>query len=179
MVGVDIRNWEVQKTTSSSSSSSSRLIFRTKGMISSLLWIPSSISFSNGIIITSSLRFKLKPTAFLKPQTQLHSKTPVVENTLRVLQWDQLSDSVASFSGTSLGRQATKAELWCLDRSYQESLRLLAETNAAVEMHNHGGCVMDFTPIDMELDKVLLQTVYLAILGRFSIDAIKKQYLQT
>ncbi|KAI3704814.1 hypothetical protein L1987_75043 [Smallanthus sonchifolius] len=124
-----------------------------KGMISSVLWTAFSTSFSNGIILTSSLRFKFKPTAFLKPQ----SKTPVVENTLRVLQWDQLSDSVASFSGTSLGRQATKAELWCLDRSYQESLRLLAETNAAVEMHNHGGCVMDFTSIDMELVKSAIQ----------------------
>ncbi|KAD5961195.1 hypothetical protein E3N88_12668 [Mikania micrantha] len=132
-------------------------------MISSVTRFPSispTTSSSNSIIIitTSSSRFnKFKPTAFLKLQSQLPPKSPVVENTLRVLQWDQLCDSVASFSGTSLGRQATKDELWCLDQSYDESLRLLAETNAAVEMHKHGGCVMDFTSIDIALVKSAVQ----------------------
>ncbi|KAL8210919.1 hypothetical protein R6Q57_005356 [Mikania cordata] len=133
-------------------------------MISSVTRFPSispTTSSSNSIIITtttSSSRFnKFKPTAFLKPQSQLPPKSPVVENTLRVLQWDQLCDSVASFSGTSLGRQATKDELWCLDQSYDESLSLLAETNAAVEMHKHGGCVMDFTSIDIALVKSAVQ----------------------
>ncbi|KAL8240789.1 hypothetical protein R6Q59_014144 [Mikania micrantha] len=132
-------------------------------MISSVTRFPSispTTSSSNSIIIitNSSSRFnKFKPTAFLKLQSQLPPKSPVVENTLRVLQWDQLCDSVASFSGTSLGRQATKDELWCLDQSYDESLRLLAETNAAVEMHKHGGCVMDFTSIDIALVKSAVQ----------------------
>ncbi|XP_076941882.1 uncharacterized protein LOC143611573 [Bidens hawaiensis] len=123
---------------------------------SSSFGIPtSSFSFTSSI----QFRFKLKPpphavAAFLKPQTQ---PPAVIETTLRVLQWDQLCDSVASFSGTSLGRQATKAELCCLDHSYQDSLRLLAETNAAVQMHNHSGCVMDFTSIDIAKVKSAVQ----------------------
>lgn len=47
-----------------------------------------------------------------------------------------------------------------MDQSYQESLRLLAETNAAVEMHKHGGCVMDFTCIDIALVKSAVQNAH-------------------
>ncbi|KAJ9539576.1 hypothetical protein OSB04_026082 [Centaurea solstitialis] len=102
------------------------------------------------------MRMRMRPVtaAFLK-------KTPrqveVVENSLRVLEWDKLCDSVASFAATSMGQQAIKAELLCLDQSYQQSLRLLSETNAAVEMHKHGGCVMDFTCIDTALVKSAIQ----------------------
>ncbi|KAF5769766.1 putative DNA mismatch repair protein MutS, core domain superfamily [Helianthus annuus] len=110
-------------------------------MISSL-----SLLCSCSMITT---RFKWRARAF--------QKSPNVETTLKVLQWDSLCDSVASFSGTSFGRQATKAELWRLDQSYQQSLRLLEETNAAVEMHKHGGCVMDFTSIDLALVKSAIQ----------------------
>ncbi|KAJ0704171.1 putative DNA mismatch repair protein MutS, core [Helianthus annuus] len=113
-------------------------------MISSLSLLSSCSSSS---MITT--RFKWKARAF--------QKSPNVETTLKVLQWDSLCDSVASFSGTSFGRQATKAELWRLDQSYQQSLRLLEETNAAVEMHKHGGCVMDFTSIDLALVKSAIQ----------------------
>ncbi|KAK1440512.1 hypothetical protein QVD17_06340 [Tagetes erecta] len=116
----------------------------------SSLYLPFSFSLSNNNVT----RFKFKVKSFLKPQTP---KSTAVENSLKVLQWDQLCDCVASFSGTSFGHQATKAELWCLDQSYQESLRLLAETNAAVEMHKHGGCVMDFTSIDIALVKSAVQ----------------------
>ncbi|KAK6155515.1 hypothetical protein DH2020_009763 [Rehmannia glutinosa] len=74
----------------------------------------------------------------------------VVLDSLRVLQWDQLCDCVASFAGTSLGKQATKEQLWNLDKAYESSIRLLEETEAAVEMHNYGA-MMDFTGIDVDL----------------------------
>ncbi|XP_076928243.1 uncharacterized protein LOC143592139 [Bidens hawaiensis] len=146
------------------------------------------ISFSTCTCI--QFRFKLKPprhavTAFLKkPQTQLHtinnsssssSLAAVVETTIRVLQWDEVCDSVASFSGTSLGRQATKAELWCLDQSYQDSLRLLAETNAAVQMHNHGTCIMDFTSIDITKVKSAIQHAHRG----FPVDGLEAVALVT
>ncbi|XP_076930477.1 uncharacterized protein LOC143595323 [Bidens hawaiensis] len=108
-------------------------------------------------------------------QIQTTNKSAVVETTLRVLQWDQLCDSVASFSGTSLGRQATKAELWCLDQSYQDSLRLLAETNAAVQMHNHGSCIMDFTSIDTALVKSAIQHAHRG----FPVDGVEAVALVT
>ncbi|KAL3630745.1 hypothetical protein CASFOL_023729 [Castilleja foliolosa] len=74
----------------------------------------------------------------------------VVLDSLRVLQWDQLCDCVASFAGTSLGRQATKEQLWNLAKSYEDSIKLLEETEAAVEMLNYGA-MMEFTGIDVAL----------------------------
>ncbi|EYU45307.1 hypothetical protein MIMGU_mgv1a005150mg [Erythranthe guttata] len=74
----------------------------------------------------------------------------VVLDSLRVLQWDKLCDSVASFAGTSLGRQATKEQLWNLDKAYEDSVRLLEETKAAVEMNKYGA-MMDFTGIDVAM----------------------------
>ncbi|KOM48112.1 hypothetical protein LR48_Vigan07g181600 [Vigna angularis] len=59
-------------------------------------------------------------------------------DSLRVLEWDKLCDVVASFATTSLGRQALKDQLWSLNQTFEESLALLEETNAAVEMHRHG-----------------------------------------
>ena len=44
-----------------------------------------------------------------------------------------------------------QAKLWSLNQSYEESLRLLDETNAAVEMIKHGGCSLDFTGVDVLL----------------------------
>ncbi|CAA0824713.1 DNA mismatch repair protein MutS- type 2 [Striga hermonthica] len=74
----------------------------------------------------------------------------VVLDSLRVLQWDELCDCVASFAGTSLGRQFTKEKLWDLDKSYDDSVRLLKETEAAVEMLKYGA-MMDFTGINVAL----------------------------
>ncbi|KAF6151845.1 hypothetical protein GIB67_010419 [Kingdonia uniflora] len=69
------------------------------------------------------------------PQTQKSSSSSVVNNSLRVLEWDKVCDSVASFAGTSL-----------------ESKRLLAKTNTAVKMINYGGSGgMDFSGIDVAL----------------------------
>ncbi|KAM2921738.1 uncharacterized protein LOC126630727 [Malus sylvestris] len=80
-------------------------------------------------------------------------------DSLRVLEWDKLCDSVASFARTSLGREATKAQLWSLSQTYEESLRLLHETNAAVEMCKHGGCSLDFTGVNVVLVQSAIQHV--------------------
>ncbi|KAF5450555.1 hypothetical protein F2P56_030889 [Juglans regia] len=82
-----------------------------------------------------------------------NKKSSVHHDSLRVLEWGSLCDAVASFAGTSLGREATKAQLCSLNQTYEESLRLLEETNAAVEMHKHGGCRLDFGGIDAVLVK--------------------------
>ncbi|KAJ8760803.1 hypothetical protein K2173_021841 [Erythroxylum novogranatense] len=78
-------------------------------------------------------------------------------NSLRVLEWDKFSDLVASFASTSLARQTVKAQLWSLNRTYEASLRLLEETNAAVEMQKHATCRLDFTSIDSLLVKSAIQ----------------------
>ncbi|XP_073125722.1 uncharacterized protein [Henckelia pumila] len=72
----------------------------------------------------------------------------VVIDSLTVLQWDRLCDCVASFAGTSIGKEATKKQLWDLDRTFEDSMRLLEETNAAVEMHKYGAMI-DFTGLDV------------------------------
>ena len=109
-------------------------------------------------------------------------KPSVLHQTLRVLEWDKLCNSVSSFASTSLGRESIRVsslspfkfssfsavicsvfsfficcfgsaqeQLWSLNQTYKESLRLLDETNAALEMRKHGGCVMDFSSIDVVL----------------------------
>ncbi|XP_059667338.1 uncharacterized protein LOC132312832 [Cornus florida] len=108
-----------------------------------------------------SVRFKLR-ALLNKPSSSLPkhvNKSSVVHDSLRLLEWNKLCDSVASFAGTSLGQEATKAQLWSLNQTYEESLRLLGETNAAVEMHNHGDCVMDFSRIDVILVKSAIRNV--------------------
>ncbi|KZV43123.1 hypothetical protein F511_04515 [Dorcoceras hygrometricum] len=72
----------------------------------------------------------------------------VLTDSLTVLQWDRLCDCVASFAGTSIGKEATKKQLWNLDRTFEDSMRLLQETNAAVEMHKYGAMI-DFTGLDV------------------------------
>ncbi|XP_062152962.1 uncharacterized protein LOC133861237 [Alnus glutinosa] len=84
-------------------------------------------------------------------------------DSLRVLEWDSLCDAVASFAGTSLGSEATKAQLWSLNQTYEESLRLLEETNAAVEMRKHGGCSLDFSSIDAVLVKSAIQQARISL----------------
>ncbi|KAI9109754.1 hypothetical protein K1719_019384 [Acacia pycnantha] len=63
------------------------------------------------------------------------------------LEWDKLCDLVASFATTSLRAAAVKSS-YGLESTYDNSLRLLKETNVAVEMHKHGGCRPDFGHID-------------------------------
>lgn len=39
-------------------------------------------------------------------------------------------------------------QLWNLDNAYEDSVRLLEETKAAVEMHKYGA-MMEFTGVDI------------------------------
>ncbi|GLU21356.1 hypothetical protein SLE2022_375010 [Rubroshorea leprosula] len=80
-----------------------------------------------------------------------HQSRSVKYDSLRILEWDKLCDSVASFARTSVGRQATKAQLWSLDQTFEDSLRLLDETNVAILMHNHGSFNLDLTAVDLAL----------------------------
>ncbi|KAK7301021.1 hypothetical protein RJT34_11876 [Clitoria ternatea] len=78
----------------------------------------------------------------------------IQHDSLRVLEWDKLCDLVASFATTSLGRQALKDQLWSLNQTFEGSLALLKETNAAVEMRKHGA----FRLYLGHLDAMLVQT---------------------
>ncbi|KAM4068542.1 hypothetical protein ACB094_12G020800 [Castanea mollissima] len=113
-----------------------------------------SVTFKNQSFF---LRQSSIVSANLSTITKHKSLSSVHSNSLRVLEWDKLCDSVSSFATTSFGREATKAQLWTLNQTYEESLRLLEETNAAVEMYNHGGCRLDFTGIDVVLVKSAIQ----------------------
>nr|GEZ94409.1 DNA mismatch repair protein MSH3 [Tanacetum cinerariifolium] len=131
--------------------------------------ITTSINFSSSSVSSSSssslmLRLMLNKT---RPKrwcfNSISSYLPEVEeeevesnNYNKVLEWDKVCDSVASFAGTSLGKQATKHSLLRLN-SFHDSLRLLAETNAAVQMHNHGSCIMDFHSIPIPLVNSAIQ----------------------
>ncbi|KAK8466904.1 hypothetical protein PHAVU_008G188400 [Phaseolus vulgaris] len=78
-------------------------------------------------------------------------------DSLRVLEWDKVCDLVASFATTSLGRQALKDQLWSLNQTFEESLALLEETNAAVEMHKHGTLRLHLGHLDAMLVKTAIQ----------------------
>lgn len=119
--------------------------------------------FGNPIFLTLSpvtVTLQFKNRAFLNRYSisaNLSTKSQVHHDSLRVLEWDKLCDSVASFARTSLGREATKAQLWSLNQTYEESLRLLDETNAAVEMHKHGACNLDFGGVKVVLVQSAIQ----------------------
>ncbi|KAI3918467.1 hypothetical protein MKX01_041787, partial [Papaver californicum] len=109
------------------------------------------------------LRFKFGIKSFLKPlqsnskEISNHHRSSVLDSSLRVLEWDKVCDSVASFAGTSLGREATKGQLWSLSQSYEESLNLLAETTAAIEMLKYRLGGLDFTGINVARVKSALR----------------------
>ncbi|XP_022141292.1 uncharacterized protein LOC111011726 isoform X2 [Momordica charantia] len=116
-----------------------------------------SVRFQNRPV-SLRLRFSLSATNSVSNDiTDDRNKHSIHLDSLRALEWDKLCDSVASFARTSLGRQAIKAQLWSLNRTYEESLRLLNETNAAVEMQKHGGCSLDLSGIDLLLVKSAIE----------------------
>ncbi|XP_050237449.1 uncharacterized protein LOC126687114 [Mercurialis annua] len=82
-------------------------------------------------------------------QQQIKSSDSIQYSSLKLLEWDKLCDLVSSFAATSLARRAIQVQLWSLNRNYEESLLLMKETNAAIEMHKHGSCRLDFTGIDL------------------------------
>ncbi|PON83714.1 DNA mismatch repair protein [Trema orientale] len=125
-----------------------------------------AISLTPTIVRRVTLGIRFKNGAFLSHSSsssnqyvviQDEKKSSVHYDSLRVLEWDKLCDCVASFARTSLGREATKAKLWSLNQTYEESMRLLDETNAAVEMLKHGGCSLDFTGVDVLLVQSAIQ----------------------
>nr|XP_010318068.1 uncharacterized protein LOC101255670 isoform X1 [Solanum lycopersicum] len=100
---------------------------------------------------------RIKVHAFLNKPLESSSDQPsVILDSLRVLEWDKLCDSVAAFAGTSLGKEALKEQLGYLNQTFEESLGLLEETNAAVEMNKYGAMV-DFNGIDIELVKTAIR----------------------
>ncbi|OEL31123.1 Endonuclease MutS2 [Dichanthelium oligosanthes] len=68
---------------------------------------------------------------------------------LRLLEWGKVCDAVASFAGTAHGRDATMKQLWEVgDVSYEQSQRLLQETEAAVWLLDNAGGAIDFSGLD-------------------------------
>lgn len=144
-------------------------------LLASTRMLSSSSLFGNSIISTRKSvipigatttnchrSFRFKSVAFLKPSISVSDgakNSSVLLDSLRILEWDKLCDSVASFAGTPLGRQATKDQLWSLNQTYEDSMRLLGETNAAVEILKHGGCSLDFHTLDVLLVKSAIQNV--------------------
>ncbi|KDP46010.1 hypothetical protein JCGZ_14917 [Jatropha curcas] len=109
---------------------------------------------SNSIRLKKDYEYSFSKQIFcFQSQNLREKKQDVYYDSLRVLEWDKVCDLVSSFAGTSLGREATKAQLWSLNKSYEDSLRLLQETNAALEMHKHGACRLDFIGMDLQLVK--------------------------
>lgn len=61
---------------------------------------------------TLNYRGKALKAAAVSGNSSVNGDHPsVVLDSLRVLQWDQLCDCVASFAGTTLGKQATKVSM--------------------------------------------------------------------
>lgn len=104
------------------------------------------------------LKLKLKQRQTVLVAASIH------HDSLRVLEWDKLSDLVSSFATTSLGRHALKDQLWSQNQTYEESLKLLEETNAAVEMHKHGSCRLQFGHIDAIMVQTAIQSARRTIL---------------
>ncbi|KAK1286142.1 DNA mismatch repair protein MSH7 [Acorus calamus] len=81
-------------------------------------------------------------------------RSSVALDSLRLLGWDKLCDSVSSFAATSPGRSAAKEKLWwSAGTSYEESVSLLSETSAAVEMLKYSPSSLDFAGVDLDLVK--------------------------
>ncbi|XP_010442981.1 PREDICTED: uncharacterized protein LOC104725928 [Camelina sativa] len=110
------------------------------------LVIRDSIGNRNSVVNLSLISSSSSP-----PTLVCRSKSKSQVDSLRVLEWDKLCDVVASFARTSLGREATKKKLWSLDQSFDESLKLLDETEAAIKMLQHGSFCLDLSSIHISL----------------------------
>ncbi|CAN8248230.1 unnamed protein product [Cochlearia groenlandica] len=114
-----------------------------------------SIAFCNCALLyrRNNLNPSLVSSSSSSPSSSLicKAKSQTHTDSLRVLEWDKLCDVVSSFARTSLGRQATKTKLWSLDHSFDESLKLLDETEAAIKMLEHGSFCLDLSSIHISL----------------------------
>lgn len=101
-------------------------VFRTSITSISLVTSTNSKSKSSksNSIKTSSIKFRIRATLNQQQTTQSpikdcddgeSSKPRVLLNSLRVLEWDKVSDAVSSFAGTSLGRVAAKVVQFSLN----------------------------------------------------------------
>ncbi|TVU32050.1 hypothetical protein EJB05_23766, partial [Eragrostis curvula] len=89
------------------------------------------------------LRLRLRVRAFAAAASSPSARS------LSLLEWGKVCDAVASFAGTAHGRDATKKQLWEVeDVSYEQSRRLLQETEAAVWLLDNAGGAMDFSGLD-------------------------------
>ncbi|KAG0490316.1 hypothetical protein HPP92_007179 [Vanilla planifolia] len=76
-------------------------------------------------------------------------KSAAISDSLRLLEWHKVVDLVSSFSGTHLGREATKAQLSStIELTYEESKIRLEETSAAMELIKCGSGMLNFSGID-------------------------------
>ncbi|XP_027369144.1 uncharacterized protein LOC113874979 [Abrus precatorius] len=111
-------------------------------------------------MLSCAITISAFPIITINKWKQKHTQTvsaSIHHDSLRVLEWDKLCDLVASFATTSLGRQALKDQLWSLNQTFEESLALLKETNAAVEMHKHGTFRLHLGHLDAMLVKTAIQ----------------------
>ncbi|CAN0922811.1 hypothetical protein LINGRAHAP2_LOCUS33244 [Linum grandiflorum] len=111
------------------------------------------LKFPSQSHLCSSLQLQCRASA----STSIQEKSGVRFHSLMLLEWDKLCDLVASFASTSMGRQATIAQLWKLNNSYDDSLMLLRETNAALQLRSHGGCRLEFVGLDLLLVESAIQ----------------------
>ncbi|KAJ6801294.1 uncharacterized protein M6B38_276660 [Iris pallida] len=121
----------------------------------SLAWATTSFSFRHPR--QSRIR------ADVQHQHQLHlsssgSRSPsAIPDSLKVLQWNELCDSVSSFASTPLGRKASLSQLSAVaDVSFEDSKKLLAETAAAIQLIDYGA-PMDFAELDLVLVKLAIE----------------------
>ncbi|CAN6310512.1 unnamed protein product [Urochloa humidicola] len=111
-------------------------------------------------VLTSPLLPTSAPAVRLRPQPLLRIRLRALAagaasslspsaRSLRLLEWGKVCDAVASFAGTAHGRDATKKQLWEVeDVSYEQSQRLLQETEAAVWLLDNAGGAMDFSGLN-------------------------------
>ncbi|KAF8722371.1 hypothetical protein HU200_022479 [Digitaria exilis] len=99
---------------------------------------------------TAAVRLRQHPLLRVRARAAgaASSQSPSARS-LRLLEWGKVCDAVASFAGTAHGRNATKKQLWEVeDVSYEQSQRLLQETEAAVWLLDNAGGAMDFSGLD-------------------------------
>ncbi|XP_064960621.1 uncharacterized protein LOC135610258 isoform X6 [Musa acuminata AAA Group] len=121
-----------------------------------------STTSSSSVVAASRLsRLRGRPCAHSRPllgPVDRSSKASALSDSLKILEWDKLCDAVASYAGTALGRDATKAQLSSVDVCFDESRRLLEETAAAVELIKYGAG-LDFTRVNTVLVKSAITRV--------------------
>ncbi|XP_065029305.1 uncharacterized protein LOC103986426 isoform X4 [Musa acuminata AAA Group] len=121
-----------------------------------------STTSSSSVVAASRLsRLRGRPCAHSRPllgPVDRSSKASALSDSLKILEWDKLCDAVASYAGTTLGRDATKAQLSSVDVCFDESRRLLEETAAAVELIKYGAG-LDFTRVNTVLVKSAITRV--------------------